>query len=611
MDFRGKAPRFADWLMKPMRKNRSVYMRVALAAFFINIFALATSLFTMTVYDRVIPNEAIESLIALAIGLGIVIIFDFILKMLRAYFTDLAGAAIDRDIGQTVFQQLLKIRLDAKRGSTGALAGLMRELETLRDFFASATITAIVDVPFIFITLAVIAIIGGPVVFVPLAMIPLVILAGYLTHPSMDRLSAEGMSQGLLKQTVLVEAIGGLETVKTSGAGKLLRGRWMAAIEDHSSVSLRQRLVSNIATTFAQSAQMISYGGVVIVGVFQIANNELSMGGIIACSILSGRAVAPLGQIANLLSRMTTTRQAYRQINALMDTPIEGPRENAFKLARPRGEIEFRNVSFRYPDTAEKALDGVSFKINPGEKVALLGRVGSGKSTIAKLVLGLFEPEEGTVLIDGLDVRQIDPDTLREKVGSSMQETVLLSGTVRDNITLGRDDVDDDEMLRAATLSGTHGFMQHITNGYDRRLADRGEGLSGGQRQSIALARAFAGKPQVILLDEPSSQMDNQTEAQVLKRLHAELTDRTMMVVTHRPPFLALVSRIILLDKGKVIADGPRDQVLKLIEQDARAAQAQQQGGAQPAASAPKDQKAAPKQPDGLIKANIKAGGKS
>ncbi|MBZ6378400.1 type I secretion system permease/ATPase [Pacificimonas flava] len=609
MEFEGKPKRFADWLMEPMRANRPVYMRVALAAFFINLFALASSLFTMVVYDRVIPNNAIGSLIALAIGLGIIIVFDFILKMLRSYFTDLAGAAIDREIGQSVFKQLLRVRLDAKRGSTGALAGLMRELETLRDFFASATITAIVDVPFIVLTLAVIAVIGGPVVFVPLGIIPLVILCGYLTHPAMDRLSARSMGQGLLKQTVLVEAIGGLETVKTSGAGRLLGKRWVEAIDEHASVSLRQRLVSNIATTFSQSAQMLSYAGVVIVGVFQIANNELSMGGIIACSILSGRAVAPLGQIANLLSRLSTTRAAYNQINALMETPIEGPKGEAFKLAKPRGEIEFRNVSFRYPDTADKALDRVSFTIKEGEHVALLGRVGSGKSTIAKLILGLFEPEEGTVLVDGLDVRQIDPETLRERIGSSMQETVLLSGTVRDNIALGREDVDDEELLRAAQLSGTHGFMQHITNGYDRRLADRGEGLSGGQRQSIALARALAGKPQIMLLDEPSSQMDNQTEAQVLKRLYQELKDRTLVVVTHRPPFLALVSRVILMDQGKVVADGPRDEVLKLIEGQgkgqAAAPSRAQAGGAKPPA------KQAPREDAGLVKANVKAGGPS
>ena len=566
MDFGERPRRFAEWLMAPMRENRPVYMRVALAAVFINLFALATSLFTMTVYDRVVPNNATESLIALSIGLGLVIVFDFILKLLRAYFTDVAGARIDRNVGAKVFRQLLDVRLDAKRGSTGALAGLMRELETLRDFFASATITAIVDVPFIVLTLLVIWIIGGPVVLVPGLLVPIVLLAGWLTHPAMDRLSRTSMGQGLLKQSVLVETIGGLETVKTTNAGYLLTNRWLGAIDSHAQTGLKQRLVSNLATTLSQSAQMISYAGVVIVGVNLIAERELTLGGLIACSILAGRAVAPLAQIANLMSRLTTTMTAYRQINELMQTPTETPAGEPFKLSSAKGEVEFRNVTFRYPEMPEPALDGVSFHIQPGEKVALVGRVGSGKTTIAKMILGLYPPEEGQVLVDGLDVRQIDPATLRAQIGSSMQDTVLLSGTVRDNIVLGRPYVDDEEMLRASQISGTHSFMQHIANGYDRRLADRGEGLSGGQRQAIALARALAGRPQILLLDEPSSHMDTQTETAVLQRMKTETADATLLVVTHRMPFLQLVDRIILMDKGKVIADGPKADVMAMLQ---------------------------------------------
>ena len=555
-------PRFAPWLMEPMRRNRSIYMKVALAAAMINLFALATSLFTMVVYDRVVPNNATSSLVALTIGLAIVIIFDFILKTLRAYFVDFAGARIDHEIGASIFKQLLDIRLDQKKGSTGALAGVVRELETLRDFFASATITAIVDVPFILITLAVIAIIGGPVVFVPVAMIPLVILTGLLTQPAMDRLAAQSMGQGLQKQSVLVETIGGLEMVKTSGAAPILTERWLGAVEEQGQTALRQRLVSNLGVTIAGSAQTISYAGVVIVGVGLIASRDLTMGGLIACSILAGRAVAPLGQIASLLSRLTSTRTAYRQLNALMRAPTEGPEGEPLVLARTEGRIEFRNVHFRYPGASEQALDGVSFTIQPGEHVALLGRVGSGKSTIARLILGLYEPQEGLVMLDGTDIRQLDPVSLRRRIGSAMQESLLLSGSVRENIVLAREGIDDNEMIRAAELSGTHQFMGQIANGYDLRLADRGEGLSGGQRQSIAIARALAGRPPVLLFDEPSSAMDQQTETALLDRLERELTGRTFLVITHRTPFLRLVSRVIIVDRGKVVADGPRDQIL-------------------------------------------------
>ena len=558
-------PRLADWLMEPMRRNRDTYWKVAVAAVFINIFGLLTALFTMTVYDRVVPNNAMSSLVALSIGLGIVIIFDFILKLLRAYFVDHAGAQIDRDIGEQVFARLLAIRLELKKGSTGALAGMMRELEALRDFFASATLTAVVDVPFIILTLVVVGIIGGPVVLVPGLMVPFVILIGWLTHPALDRLAARSLGEAMLKQSVLVEAIGGLETVKTSGAAPLLSRRWLKAVEQHSDSSLRQRLISAIGVTFATSAGTISYAGVVIVGVNLIAEQEMTMGGLIACSILAGRAIAPLAQISQLLSRLSSTRTAYRQINAMMEMPSEGPESGALKLSRVEGKIELRNVGFRYPGAPERALDEVSFTIEPGEHVALLGRVGSGKSTIARMILGLYPPEEGLIMLDGTDIRQLDPSDLRENIGAAMQESVLLTGSVRENIVLDRAMVDDEELVRAAQISGTHQFMGQIANGYDLKLADRGEGLSGGQRQSIAIARAIAGRPPIMIMDEPSSAMDAQTEGALIQRLQEELKGRTVILITHRPPLLQLVQRIILLEKGKVVTDGPRDSVLQKI----------------------------------------------
>jgi ATP-binding cassette subfamily C protein LapB len=558
-------PRFAPWLLEPMLRNRGTYSKVALAAVFINIFGLITSIFTMTVYDRVVPNNATASLVALSIGLCIIIIFDFILRLLRAYFVDIAGARIDKEVGETLFARLLALRLDLKKGSTGSLTGLMRELEALRDFFASVTLTAVVDLPFIILTLSVVALIGGKVVFVPLFMIPLVVLSGWLTQPAMDRLSARTMGEGLAKQSVLVETIGGLETVKAAGAGPLLAGRWSKAVDQHSDSSLRQRLIGTIAITIATSAGQISYAGVVILGVNLIAEQELTMGGLIACSILAGRAIAPLAQISQLLSRMTATRTAYRQLNELMNLPPEGPSGEALQMRDLKGKIEFRGVSFRYPGGTEKALDEMSFTIGAGEHVALLGRVGSGKSTIARLVLGLYPPEDGLVMIDGTDIRQIDPSNLRSNIGAALQESVLLTGSVRENIVLGRGHVDDEEMIRAADLSGTHGFMGQLANGYDLRLADRGEGLSGGQRQSIAIARALAGRPGIMVFDEPSSAMDSQTETALIQRLQDELKGRTLLLITHRPPLLALVSRVMLIEKGKVVADGPRDDILRQI----------------------------------------------
>ncbi len=568
----GRPPRFAAWLAEPMLRNRAMFMKVAVAAVLLNIFGLVISLFTMTVYDRVVPNLAFDSLTALSIGVAIVLVFDFILRILRAYFVDVAGAEIDREIGSNVFDRMMRIRLDLKRGSVGQLSGLMRELETLRDFFASATLTAIVDVPFIVLTLIFIGFIGGTLVWVPAILVPIVIAAGYLTHPALDRLSAKSMAGGLSKQSVLVESIGSIEMVKTSGAQRLLEKRWLRAIDDHADSSMRQRLISTIALTIATSANSAAYMGVVVYGVFLIAEREITTGGLVACSILAGRAVQPLAQIAQLMSRIAATRTAYRQLNGLMSVPSEGPVGTPLYPGRLNGRIELKGVSFKYPGASEKTLDQFSFTVESGQRVGLIGRVGSGKSTVARLMLGLYQPQEGLVMIDGTDIRQFDPEGLRANIGTALQETVLLSGSVRENIALDRPHIDDAEMLRASSLAGAHAFMGQITNGYDLVLADRGEGLSGGQRQSITLARALAGRPQILIFDEPTSAMDAQTEAALIARLEEETKGRTLVIITHRPALLKLVDRIAVVEGGKVVADGPRDVILQQLNRPRAAA---------------------------------------
>ena len=559
--------RIAPWLSGPLRKNRSIYTKVAFAAAMINFFALFTSLFTMTVYDRVVPNNATDSLIALTIGLVIVVMFDFVLKLLRAYYVDVAGARIDRDIGKAIFQQILDMRMDLGRRSTGGLAGLVREIETLRDFFASATLTALVDMPFIIITLIVIWLIGGSIVFVPMALIPVVVLTAIATQPVMRRLSAETLGDALGKQSVLVETIGSLETVKSANAGPMLSDRWDKAVLGHAGSSLRQRLVSTISINMAGSMQTLAYTGVVVFGVYAIANQTLTMGGLIACSILAGRAVAPLSTIAHLLTRINAARTAYNQINLMMEHPPEGPSGAGLQLLNMQGAIEFRDVDFRYPNAPELALTNVSFRIKPGEHVALIGPIGSGKSTIARLLIGLYSPASGLVLVDGTDIRQLTPKSLRAKIGALFQDNVLLTGTIRENILLGRDEVGDEEMLRSAQVSLAHEFIAQMPNGYDLMLADRGDGLSGGQRQSIALARALVGRPSIIILDEPTSSVDTETEARMLQNLRSEFEGRTLVLITHRPSMLALVDRVILMARGRVAMDGTPEQITRRVTQ--------------------------------------------
>ena len=560
-----KTPWLSPWLAQPLAAHRATYTKVAIAAVFTNIFALATSLYSMTVYNRIVPNNATASLIALSIGVGIILVFDFILRMLRGYFVDVAGREVDAKLGADVFARLIGMRMANKQGSSGAFAGLLREFETLREFFASATIVALVDVPFILLFFAVIWMIGGPLVIVPLVMVPLVIGSALIVQPGLDRLAGSAIGLGFSKQGVMVEAIGGLETVKATAAGSMLTARWQSAVDASADVALRSRLLSAFATNIAASAQQIVYVGVIIHGVFLIADRELTSGALIAASILAGRCVAPLGQVAGLLTRLSTTRAAYARLDAFMTADGElGADATPVRRNRLEGRIEFRNVVFHYPGTNTRVLDTVSFIIEPGEHVAIVGRVGSGKSTIARLILGLYQPTEGQILVDGADVRQLHPDDLRRNVGSVLQDIVLFSGSIRDNITLGRA-IDDAELLRLAKLSGTNDFVGQIANGFDLQLADRGEGLSGGQRQSIAVARALGDTPPIIVFDEPTSAMDSQSETSLVTRLATELVGRTFVVVTHRQPMLKLVDRIIILASGKVTASGPRDDVLRAV----------------------------------------------
>jgi ATP-binding cassette, subfamily C, bacterial LapB len=556
------------WLFGPMWQTRWTYGQVGLAAFIINLFSLASSIFVMVVYDRVLPSitSGHESLIALVIGMAIILSFDFILKSLRGYFIDLAGHRIDAAVGQSIYKRLLDMRLSNRKGTTGSFAGLLREFETLREFFASATLAALVDVPFILIFLVVIAIVGGPVVWVPIIAIPIVLVAGWLVQAPLKRLSASGMQQGFNKQGVLVETIAGLETIKTSAGSSMLEQRWADAVDSHADVSRRSRGFTMLALNVAGSVQQFAYVAVVVYGVLLIAKNELTMGGLIAASMLASRCMAPLSQIATLLSRLTHTQTAYRQLDVMMGQAGETKEQGGYlRRTKLDGGVEFRNVIFRYPGSTVRALDDVSFSIEPGEKVAILGRIGSGKSTISRLICGLYEPSEGAVLIDQTDVRQIHPYDLRHNVGSVLQDVVLLSGTVRENIVLRDAKATDEEVLRVAKIAGVHDFIGTIPNGYDVRLADRGEGLSGGQKQSIAIARAMLGAPPVMLLDEPTSAMDVNTENALITRLEQELQGRTLVLITHRSSLLKLVDRIIILDRGKIIAQGPRDDVLRAV----------------------------------------------
>lgn len=553
-------PRQGNWFWRPLWRNRSIYAQVMLAAVLTNFLSLSTSLFIMIVYDKVIPNQAIESLVALTVGVAIALGFDFLIKTLRATFIDRAGKRADVEIGRLIFDQLLNMQMSLRKGSSGAFASMLREFESLRDFFTSATMVALVDMPFIVVFIVVIYLICGPVALIPALIVPLVIIVGIVIQPFMARLAGANHHEGLTKQGVLVETVNGLETIKVTGAGPMMRERWKQSIDRQSEIGFRTRAFSQFALNFTMFAQQASQVLIIVYGVFLISDARMSMGALVAAVILSGRCLAPLGQVAQTLARANQALTAYKSLNALMKEPAERDHGRSY-LSRPKleGAIEFADVAFQYPDQKGTALTGVSFSIEPGEKVAILGRVGSGKSTVAKLLLGLYEPDSGSILVDQTDMRQIDPVDLRANIGTVLQDVWLFSGTIRSNIALGAFRPTDDEILRAAEIAGVHDFVKETPNGYDLVIQERGEGLSGGQRQAIAIARAMLGNPNVLVMDEPTSMMDMQSEQILLSRLSDKVKDKTLVLMTHRPALLSLVDRVIVMDHGKVVADGPKD----------------------------------------------------
>ncbi|EYS91598.1 ABC transporter [Cupriavidus sp. SK-4] len=554
------------WFWGVMRQSWPLYGEVLVASLLLSLFALVMPLFTMNVYDRVVPNHALETLWALAIGVGLVLGFELVMRTLRGYFVDVAGRRIDVTVSATVFEKVLGIEMKARPASVGSLSSQLHEFESVREFLTSATITTLVDLPFAAVFIAAMFWVGGPLAWVPLLAVPLVIGTSLLLQGPLSRAVHASSACAAQRQAALVETLVGLETIKTSGAEGGAQRKWEQVVGQMAQLGLRARLLSACVINLSLFAQQAATLVVVVMGVYLIADDRLTTGGLIACTILAGRALAPLSQVAGLTTRYHQARTALAGIDRMMALPVERPPGKHF-LHRPplRGEIEFRQVSFRYPGRDIAALDGVSFRIASGERVGLIGRIGSGKTTIEKLILGLYAPDAGSVLVDGAEVRQLDPAALRRDIGYVPQDVMLFSGTLRDNIVMGAPYADDEAVLRAARLGGVSDFVDRLPDGYDLRLGERGEGLSGGQRQAIAIARAELLQPPLLLLDEPSSAMDNRTEEQFKARLASALGGRTLILVTHRGSLLSLVDRLIVMDQGRIVADGPKAEVLNAL----------------------------------------------
>ncbi|WP_036250955.1 type I secretion system permease/ATPase [Methylobacter sp. BBA5.1] len=561
-------PKVRHWFWDVIYKSWPIYTEVIIASLLINLFALASPLFIMNVYDRVVPNHAVETLWVLAIGVAIVFTFDFVMKALRGYFIDAAGKRSDIILSATVFEKVMGIRMEAKPVSVGAFANNLQEFESFRDFLTSATLATLIDLPFLFIFLAIIAMIGGELALIPLSLLPLAIIGGIAAQKPLKRTIAELFKYSAQKGAILIESLSNLEILKTVSAEGQMQRQWEQNIGQIARLGLKSRFYSSIAVNLTVFLQQLASVAVVILGVYKIAEGELTTGGLIACTILTGRALAPIAQVASLLTRYHQAKASLASINRLMELPVEREFGKKF-LHRPKfkGAIEFKNVMFSYPDQPTRALEKVSFKIKAGERVAFIGRIGSGKSTIEKLIMGLYEPQEGSILIDDTDIRQIDPSELRRQFGYVPQDISLMFGSVKDNITLGSRFAEDSAILNAAEIAGVTQFVNKHPAGFDMPVGERGASLSGGQRQSVAIARALLLAPPAYIMDEPTNSMDNSTEEVFKQRFASHIGTRTLILVTHRASLLSLVDRLIVMDGAHIVADGPKAYVLDALKQ--------------------------------------------
>jgi len=555
------------WFWGVLQQSWPIYAEVAAATILINIFSVLSPLFFMNVYDRVVPNKAFETLWVLAIGITIVYLFDFALKALRGYFVDTAGKRADVALSASLYEHVMGMRLDARRQPVGTLANNLREFDSLRDFFTSATLATLIDLPFVFLFLAVLYMLGGIyVATVTFVAIPFVLAVGFALQVPLANRIRRIFSASEAKHSALIETLGAIETVKSLGAASHLQRKWEDLVQYVASESLVTRFLSALAVNFSALVQLAAGAGVLVVGVYQVAANELTLGGLIACVIISGRTLAPFTQVASLLTRYHQAMSALAALNKIMEAPLERPRNKTF-VHRPvlRGDIQLRDVVFRYPDQQINALNGVSFSFKAGARIGVIGRIGCGKTTLARLLLGLYEPATGSILIDGTDIRQIDPVDLRRNIGYLPQNVVLFSGTVKDNLVIGAPHVDDAAVLRASQLAGLDEHVNRHPLGYDLPVGERGEGLSGGQRQTVALARALLLDPPILVLDEPTHAMDHSSEERLKERISTQLQNRTLIIITHRDSLLSVVDILIVLDGGKVVAQGPKELVLRAI----------------------------------------------
>ncbi|GIU19544.1 MULTISPECIES: type I secretion system permease/ATPase [unclassified Shewanella] len=567
----------AHWLMQTIKDSAPIYRDALIASVLVNLFALVSPLFIMNVYDKVVPNLAFDSLWVLAIGAGIAYIFDLIMRQLRSYLIDVAGKKVDIIVSSKLFAKAIGIPLEKRSPSVGGMAKQLGEFDSIRDILTSATITTLVDLPFALFFLTIIYLVAGDLALIP--FLGSIIIIGYtlIMQPKLKAAIDESNKFSGLKHGHLIESLASIESIKSSGAEGVVQKSWQQMIGHTANWQLKCKKITTSVTNVATFVVQTSVIFVVILGVYRVSENEISMGGIIAAVILSSRAISPMAQLAGLMTRGNQTASALRQLNELMTQEDEFENKGHL-VSRQRllGQISAHHIGFSYPGSERPILHPLSLNIAPGERVAIIGRNGSGKSTLAKLLVGLFQPTKGSLTYDGLDSAQIHPSDLRRNFGYLPQDITLFHGTIRDNILFGTRQVTEHQLIRAVQLSGVSLFTNLEAEGLDQQVGEGGRELSRGQRQTIALARATLNDPPVLLMDEPTASLDARAEKQFIHAMHNVSKDRTLLLITHKMHLLNLVDRIIVLDRGHIVADGPKADVLKKLNEGLLAGAAKQ-----------------------------------
>ena len=552
-----------SWFWSIVLRDWKRYLDVMFASLMANILALATILFSMNVYDRVIPAQSVPTLWVLAGGVLIAAIFEFCLRVARIYLSDIIGKRADLKISDKVFGHALRIKNKERSKSTGTFISQIRELEGVRELVTSTTISAIADLPFFFLFLVIFWLIGGNLFWVMVLVVPLMIIPGILIQKPLAKLASEGMREGAIRNATLVEAVQGIEDIKLLRAESRFQNQWNHMNEAAADISMRQRKLVGIVGAWTQKVQGLTFAIVVLVGCFEVMKGEMTTGALVACSILSSRMLGPIAQISGVLGRFQQAKVAKTSLDELMKKPVDQP-PNSHLIHRPvlNGLYQFYNTVFKYSDDAKPTLIIPKLEIQAGEKIAVLGRNGAGKSTLLQLLSGMQEPVQGKIKLDGVDLGLIDPVDIRRDMGLLNQNAHLFFGSVRENLTLGSPLATDQDLLNVLNLSGALNFVLEKKEGLDHQILEGGVGFSGGQRQALLLARLLLRQPNILLLDEPSAAIDDISEKQLIENLKVWLGQKTLVIATHRRAVLELVDRIIVIHDGKIVMDGPKDQVL-------------------------------------------------